>query len=39
MFPLGPAVTSQASVWGKQSAWSDDNRDGDHGGDPGPGRV
>lgn len=39
VFPHGPAVTSQASVRGEQSAWGDDNTDGDHGGDPGPGRV
>ena len=39
MFPHGPAVTSQTSVRGEQSAWGDDNTDGDYGGDPGPGRV
>lgn len=38
MFLRGPAVTSQDSVQGEQSAWCD-NTHADHRGDPGPGRV
>ena len=39
MFLRSPAVISQDSVQGEQSAWCDNNTCTDHGGDPGPGRV